>query len=77
MKKETMWTISVGRAATLLGISRASAYNAVRRGELPAIRVGGRVLVLRSGIERLLAGETQSPEANDDGRSRRGTEGQE
>ncbi len=68
MKNESGRTISVGRAAALLGISRASAYNAVRRGELPAIRVGGRVLVLRSGIERLLAGETQSPEANDDGR---------
>ena len=63
-----MRTISVLRAAALLGISRASAYNAVRRGELPAIRVGGRVLVLRSGLERLLEGEAQPPEGNADAR---------
>ncbi len=66
MRNETVRTISVRRAAMLLGISRASAYNAVRRGELPAIRVGGRVLVLRSGLERLLGGETPPPEANGD-----------
>ena len=68
MRNETARTISVVRAATLLGISRASAYNAVRKGELPAIRVGGRVLILRSGLERLLGGGMPLPEANRDAR---------
>ena len=64
VRNETARTLSVVRAATLLGISRASAYNAARKGELPAIRVGGRVLILRSGLERLLEGGTPVPEAN-------------
>ena len=63
--KETTSTASALQAATLLGICRASVYKAIRRGELPAVRVGGRILVLRSGLDRLLA---LPPEANEDGR---------
>ena len=46
------WT--VGEVAILLGISRGAAYGAVRRGELPAIRVGGRLVVSRTALERML-----------------------
>ena len=38
-------TISVEDAARLLGISRGLAYEAARRGELPTIRLGRRLLV--------------------------------
>jgi len=37
--------ISVEQAGRLLGIGRSAAYEAVRRDEIPAIRVGRRVLV--------------------------------
>ena len=40
-------TLTVEEAAASLGISRASAYEAVRRGEIPAIRIGRRILVPR------------------------------
>ena len=40
---------------TTLGISRASAYEGVRRGEIPAIRIGRRVLVPRVALDRLLS----------------------
>ncbi len=50
-------TMSVDDAARELGISRASTYNAIRRGEIPAIQIGKRVLVLRTGLSRLLRGE--------------------
>ncbi len=48
-------TYTVGEAALLLGISRNSAYEAVRRGEIPTIRLGRRILVPRNRLEELLA----------------------
>lgn len=57
-------TLTVEEAAATLGISRASAYEAVRRGEIPAIRIGRRVLVPRVALDRLLgaAGAAAPPE---------------
>ena len=48
-------TISVDQAAVRLGIGRNQAYEAVRRGDIPAIRVGARWLVPMAALERLLA----------------------
>lgn len=47
-------TLSVEDTATLLGVSRASAYAAVKVGEIPSIRVGRRVLVPTAALRRLL-----------------------
>jgi excisionase family DNA binding protein len=47
-------TLTVEEAATSLGISRASAYEAVRRGDIPAVRIGRRILVPRAALERFL-----------------------
>jgi excisionase family DNA binding protein len=47
-------TVTVPEAARLLGVSRMSAYTAVRAGEIPSIRIGRRVLVPRLALERLL-----------------------
>jgi excisionase family DNA binding protein len=38
-------TIRVEEAAILLGIGRSTAFEAARRGELPTIRIGRRLLV--------------------------------
>ena len=46
------WTIT--EAAQLLGISRATAYEAARRGELPVRLIGRRMLVPRIALLRLL-----------------------
>lgn len=48
-------TFTVEEAATLLGIGRNSAYQAIARGELPALRLGRRLLVPRAALERHLA----------------------
>ena len=48
-------TYTVDEAAQLLGISRNSAYEAVRRGEIPTISIGRRILVPRNRLEELLA----------------------
>lgn len=38
-------TIRVDRAAAILGISTRAVYNAAKEGRIPAIRVGGRVVI--------------------------------
>jgi excisionase family DNA binding protein len=47
------WTVT--EAAQLLGISRASAYEAAHRGELPVRVIGRRMLVPRVALLRLLS----------------------
>jgi excisionase family DNA binding protein len=47
-------TLSVPETAALLGISRALAYQLVARGELPSLRLGGRILVPRHALDRLV-----------------------
>jgi len=50
----TRLTLTVEEVAATLGISRAFAYEAVRRGEIPSIRIGRRVLVPRAALEKLI-----------------------
>lgn len=50
-------TCSIGEAGALLGIGRASAYEAARTGQIPTIRLGRRLVVPRAALERLLNGE--------------------
>jgi excisionase family DNA binding protein len=46
--------LDVPEAAKLLNISRNAAYLAARRGDLPTVRVGGRILVPRAALLRML-----------------------
>jgi len=54
-------TMSVEEAGKLLGIGRSSAYGAVRRGELPSLKIGRRILVPRSALLRKLEDFQQDP----------------
>ena len=47
-------TLTVDEAAYLLNISRGLAYELVARGELPAIRLGRRIVIPRVAMEELL-----------------------
>jgi excisionase family DNA binding protein len=47
-------TYTLTEAAGRLGISRALAYEAAHRGELPVCRIGRRMLVPRAALLRLL-----------------------
>ena len=51
--------ITVGEVASLLRISRGSAYEAAKRREIPTIRIGRRLLVPSAALERLLAVDVQ------------------
>lgn len=54
-------TGTVDEAAEALGISRNSAYEGVKEGQIPAIRVGKRILVLWNPLMRKLgAGDEQA-----------------
>ena len=54
--QNTRLTITVAEAARLLGIGRNQAYEAARRGELPVIRIGKRLIVPLAALERILQG---------------------
>jgi excisionase family DNA binding protein len=49
-------TLTVEEAAQLLGISRTLAFQAVRSGEVPAIRVRRRILIPVALLNQLLLG---------------------
>jgi excisionase family DNA binding protein len=50
--------VTVERSGEILGISRASAYEAVRRGEIPSLRFGRRVVVPIARLLELLGQPT-------------------
>jgi excisionase family DNA binding protein len=50
-------TYTIDEAAQLLGIGRNSAYEAARRGEIPTVKIGKRLLVPKASFDRLLAGD--------------------
>jgi len=49
-------TYRVEEAAKLLGISRNSAYEAARTGQLPTVRIGKRLVVPKVALDKLLNG---------------------
>ena len=46
--------LTVEEAGKVLGLSRASSYQAAARGDIPTIRIGRRLLVPIKGLELLL-----------------------
>lgn len=47
-------TRTVDEVAELLGVSRATAYEGIRTGEIPHIKVGRRILVPRAALAAML-----------------------
>lgn len=52
-------TLTVEQAAEMLGVSRQSAYAAVRKGEIPSISVGRRKVIPTAAFMRLLGVERE------------------
>ena len=57
-------TLSVMEAAVLLGVSRNSLYEAVRRGEVPHLRIGRRIVISRRQLENLVDGLVENAGAS-------------
>ena len=51
-------TVDVKTAAAILGVNKATVYEAIKRGDapFPVIRVGDRILIPRRALERLTDG---------------------
>lgn len=49
-------TYRIEEAAQLLGIGRNHAYEAAKRGDLPVIKIGKRLLVPKAALDRMLNG---------------------
>jgi excisionase family DNA binding protein len=61
LEQERM-TLSIEEAAAILGISRALAYELVRRGDLPQLRLGRRIVVPRKALMEFIdAGAPSAP----------------
>jgi excisionase family DNA binding protein len=58
-------TLTVPEAAELLGIGRALAYEGVRDGSIPSVRIGRRVLVPRAKLLALLGEEANTQPAEE------------
>lgn len=52
--KELPPTVTIEQAGQMLGISRRSAYRAAARGDLPALRLGRRLIVPTARLLELL-----------------------
>src|SRR5450759_3473077 len=55
---------TLDEVASLLRISRGSAYEAAKRKEIPTIRIGRRLLVPSDAFEKLLSGDTNENSNN-------------
>lgn len=53
-------TGTVEEAAEVLGVARNSAYEAVKEGQIPSMRVGRRILVLWGPFLRMLGAEDEA-----------------
>ena len=47
-------TMTVSEAARIIGISRSAGYRAAHKGEIPTVRIGGRLLVPTAKLRELL-----------------------
>ena len=54
---------TVPQAGELLGISRNSAYEAAKVGTIPTVKIGGRMLVPRAALMRMLDVQIAEPTA--------------
>src|SRR5205823_6971883 len=58
-------TYTIVEAARLLGVGKTTLYEAVRLGEVPAVRIRGRMLIARPVLAELLGFDPPLPDAND------------
>jgi excisionase family DNA binding protein len=55
-KKEEKWVLTPKEASRLLGLGRGLTYEAIRRGDIPSLRIGGRILIPLKLLKRQIEG---------------------
>lgn len=53
VEEKLVWTVE--EAGKLLGLSRPTAYKVVKLGQIPAIRLGKKIVVPKAALEKMLA----------------------
>ena len=53
-------TVSVEIAGKAFGIGRAAAYDACKKGDIPSIRIGGRIAVPTAALRKMLGIEDKA-----------------
>ena len=53
-RKGVLAVLTVPQVAKILGIGRNQAYEAARRGDIPAIKIGKRILVPELALQHML-----------------------
>jgi hypothetical protein len=53
-------TVSVETAGKAFGLSRGSAYEACKTGDIPSIRIGGRIAVPTAALRKMLGIEDKA-----------------
>ncbi|TAK30440.1 MAG: DNA-binding protein [Chloroflexota bacterium] len=53
-ERSERWVLTIEEAAKLLGLGRNGAYEAVRRGDVPSIKIGRRLFVPKAALQRML-----------------------
>jgi excisionase family DNA binding protein len=56
-RKTVRQTYSVEETARILGLSVKSTYAAIKRGEIPVVRIGGRIFVPKARLNALFSGK--------------------
>ena len=56
----TRRTYTVPEVAEMLGISRSTAYVCIRRGDIPSLTLGRRIVISKMAFEAFLAAHTPS-----------------
>ncbi len=54
-------TLTVEEAGEILGLGRSGAYDAAKRGEIPTIRFGRRLVVPTAALRRMLGFDAPGP----------------
>lgn len=65
MPAEEKLVYTVEEAGVLLGLGRSGTYEAVRRGDIPTIRIGRRLLIPRVALDRWLLEAGLTPKESD------------
>jgi len=60
LENDRKQTYTIKEAKRLLGVGTNAVYNAAHRGEIPVIKIGGRLLVPKAALDRMLNPEPLS-----------------
>ena len=55
--RDSRLTYDVPEAGKMAGLGRNASYEAAKRGQIPVIKLGGRLLVPKAAWDRILRGE--------------------